>query len=222
YQSRDTMLHTMERRTFITGLGAAVGLAPGITLRTAKAASLNPNLTTVNTKFMVTPQEVRAWHQAKDSKGGPTMAGSPSWHNYLELLEKELRASGVSDIFRNTFNYTRWHTTEFPDDSHWSLHVEGKKIKVSSYGCNSGKTPAAGVTGPLVVYKQGMAAEALRGKIVIVVKSRAESNAAPTNDYEYLSNPETFKNPLVPRQEEAGLSPFPIMGLGAAQQALIS
>ncbi len=91
---------------------------------------------------MVTAKQVNDWHVIKDSKGGPTMTGSPSWHNYVELLEKEMRGMGVVDIFRNDWKFTRWwSTTEYPDDSEWSLHVEGKKIKVASYGCNSGKTP---------------------------------------------------------------------------------
>jgi hypothetical protein len=42
-----------------------------------------------------------------------------------------------------------------------------------------------------------------------------------SDDYEYLSNPETFPDPLKPRSEEGPLSPFPIMGLGSAQAALI-
>ncbi len=121
----------------------------------------------MNPKFLVSPKEVHGWHVVKDSKGGPTMSGSPSWKNYLEFLEKNWREIGVVDIFRNPFPFTRWSTTEYPDDSNWSLHVDGKKIKVASYGCNSGKTPDAGVTGALVVYKEGMPAEALRGKIAI-------------------------------------------------------
>jgi hypothetical protein len=171
---------------------------------------------------MVSEQEVHAWHVAKDSMGGPTMSGSPSWKNYLQILEKGLRECGVVDIFRNPFSFTRWYTTEFPDDSNWSLHVDGKKIKVANYGCNSGHTPGDGVTGELVVFKEGMPADALRGKIAIVVKERGTGGSRGTDDYEYLSNPETFPNPLVPRSEEAALSPFPIMGLGPAEQALTS
>jgi len=209
-----------NRRTFISDLGAAVSMAPGFSLRAGTSG--NAALTQVDHKFLPSPKQVHDWHAAKDSKGGPTLAGSPSWHNYLDLLEKELRAAGVVDIFRNPISYTRWHTTEFPDDSSWSLHVDGKKIKVASYGANSGKTPDAGVTGQLVVYKHGMSADELRGKIAIVVKSHADSTAAPTDDYEFLSDPDTFKNPLIPRSEEAGLSPFPIMGLGSAQQPLIA
>lgn len=210
------------RRTFIRGLGAAVTLAPGLQLVSRAApTNANPSLTKVNPKFLVTEKEVHAWHTVKDSKGGPTMTGSPSWHNYIELLEKELRGVGVVDIFRNPWTFTRWSTTEFPDDSNWSLHVDGKKIKVASYGCNSGKTPDAGVTGELVAYKDGANPEAYRGKIAIVMKERGAGGSSGTDDYEFLSNPETFPDPLKPRSEEGALSPFPIMGLGNAQPALI-
>ena len=108
-----------NRRTFISGLGAAVTLAPGFSLRAGSAS--NAALTQVDHKFLPSPKQVHDWHAAKDSKGGPTLAGSPSWHNYLDLLEKELRAAGVVDIFRNPIPYTRWHTTEFPRYCHLVL-----------------------------------------------------------------------------------------------------
>jgi hypothetical protein len=211
----------IERRAFIKGVGTAVALAPGIRLRAAKTDGANPALTKVNKKFLPTAKEVHAWHAIKDSKGGPTLTGSPSWHNYLEMLEKEWRAMGVTDIFRNPIPYTRWYTTEFPDDSNWSLHVDGKKIRVANYGCNSGHTPDGGVTGELVVYKAGMPDEALRGKIAVILKETSPGLSRGLDDYEYLSNPETFPNPLKPYSDEAPLSPFPIMGLGAAQEPLI-
>ena len=54
---------------------------------------------------------------------------------------------------------------------------------------------------------------------------RTSCAAAPDSfsqgDYEYLSSPETFPNPIVPHAEEIGMTPFPIMGLGEAQQPLI-
>src|SRR5579872_3972734 len=212
----------MKRRTFVAGLGASVSLAPGFAFAPAREDSAaHPALTKINPKFMATPKEVHDWHVVKDSQGGPTMTGSPSWKSYVEFAEKSWREAGVIDIFRNSFTFTRWSTTEYPDDSNWSLHVDGDKIKVASYGCNSGQTPANGVTGPLVVYKEGMPAEALRGKIAIVVKAQGRGGSNGSDDYEFLSNPETFPNPLIPRSEEAALSPFPIMGLGAAQKPLI-
>jgi hypothetical protein len=215
-------MEDMKRRTFIRGLGAAVTLAPGLRMRQALAnGASNPSLTKVNPKYMISQQDVHALHVAKDSKGGPTIAGSPSWKNYLEVLEKEWRSAGVVDIFRNPFTYTRWYTSEFPDESNWSLHVDGKKIKIASYGCNSGKTPADGVTGDLVVYQEGMPSESLKGKIALVNKERGAGASRGMDDYEYLGNPETFPNPLIPRSEELALNPFPIMGLGNAQAALI-
>lgn len=213
-------MNKIERRTFIRGIGAAVSLAPGLTLKAAEDLKASPDLTKINPKLMVTPDEVHAWHVAKDSKGGPTMTGSPSWHNYVEFLEKGLKDAGCVDTFRNSWTFTRWSTTEFPDDSAWSLHIDGKKIRVASYGCNSGSTPEDGVTGELVLYKEGMPAEALRGKIAIVVKERGQGGSTGTDDYEYLSDASTFPDPLKPRAEEAALSPFPIMGLGNALPVL--
>lgn len=234
----------VDRRTFVKGLGATVALAPGVLLKVAEAAQagagFNRHLTRINPGFMITPQEAHAWHLAKDSMGGPTIAGSPSWKNFLDIAERELRESGVVDMFRNPWTYARWFTTEWPDDSNWSLHVEGERIKVASYGCNSGQTPDAGVTGELVVYDERMAAGALRGKIAIILKpsarafieradaagGRGSAGPAPsggtvrTGDYEYLSSVDSFPNPLVPRAEGGPLSPFPQMGLGSAQRAL--
>ena len=214
-------MSTFGRRTFIKGLGA-VTLAPGISLRAAQGgAGRNPALTKVNRSFLPTAAEVRNWHAIKDSKGGPTLTGSPSWHNYLEMLEKEWRTLGVRDIFRNPIPYTRWYTTEYPDDSNWSLHVDGKKIRVANYGCNSGQTPDKGVTGPLVIYQDGMPEEALRGKIAVIIKNPSPGLSRGLDDYEYLSNPETFQNPLKPYDDQKLLSPFPIMGLQSAMEPLI-
>jgi len=211
----------MKRRSFLQGFGAAVTLAPGIGLSASKVdARRNPALTTINPQFLATEQEIMVWHKAKDSEGGPTMTGSPSWKSYLHLLEMGLRAADCVDIVRNPWNFERWHTTDFPKKGNWTLNIDGKRLKVASYGCNSGGTANDGVTGPLVLYQEGMAEEDLRGKIAIVVKDRGTGGSRGTDDYEFLSNPETFPDPLLPRKEEAALSPFPIMGLGAAEPVL--
>jgi hypothetical protein len=232
---------TIERRTFIKGLGAAVALAPGLSLVSCRAAGpgASDHLNTINRELLISPEEARAWHVEKDSMGGPTIAGSPSWRNFLEVAERELRACGVVDIFRNPWTYTRWYTTEWPDDSQWSLEVGGERVRVAAYGCNSGRTPEEGVTAQLVLYRDGLPADALRGKIVVVVKPQAEpfvggaeaaavpAEPAPAGggtirrgDYEYLSSPESFPDPTVPRTEGGSLSPFGQMGLGLQQQEL--
>jgi hypothetical protein len=208
----------IKRGAFLRTIGALT-LAPAMRLRAEK--TVNPALTEVSRKFLPTPDEIRSWHAIKDSKGGPTFTASPSWHNYLEMIEKEWGVLGVKDISRNPIRYKRWYTTDFPDDTNWSLHVDGKKVRVASYGCYSGHTPDHGVTAGLVVYKAGMPDEALRGKIAVVVKDPSPGLSQGMDDYEYLSNTDTFANSLKPYDDEAAMSPFPIMGLGAAQEPLI-
>jgi len=219
----------MDRRTFIKGLGAAVALAPGITLSSGTlyaAEDSSRHLHRIYPKYMVSKEEAQKWHEIKDSMGGPTIAGSPSWKNFLDLCESELRTYGVVDIMKNRWTYTRWESTEWPDDSNWGLTVNGEKIRVASTGCNSGRTPEDGVTGELIRYEEGMDPELLRGKIAVILK---ESNQPATavayidlnnpsggvvriGDYEYLSSEETFPNPQVPRWEGGQLSPFRLMG----------
>lgn len=222
----------IDRRAFIRGLGASVAMAPGLMLSPRPLGAregLNPRLTKVESKLLPTAKQAQAWHAAKDSMGGPTIAGSPSWRNFLDVTEKELRACGVVDVFRNPWTYMRWSTTEWPDDSNWSLHVGGEKIRVASYGCNSGRTPNAGVTGDLVLYEEGMSADKLNGKIALIVKPQArmvmEGRSLTelderTSDFEYLSNSETFLDPKRPQAEVLPMSPFRQMGLGSAQRAL--
>jgi hypothetical protein len=182
---------------------------------------------------MITAGEARAWHVAKDSLGGPTFSGSPSWKSFLALAEKELRARGVVDIFRNAWTYERWFTSEWPDDSKWSLHLGGKKVPVASYGAYSGMTPEEGVTAPLAVYQQGMAPGAMRGKIVVIPAGQREpagerpaseaarpgaaysAERALRGDYEYLSDASTFPNPLAPRSVGGRASPFGKMAVGS-------
>src|SRR5262249_3982958 len=118
----------MKRRTFIQGLGAAISLGPAALTSIAAQGTVNLALSRINPTSMITAKDAQEWHIAKDSLGGPTLAGSPSWKNFLDVAEKELRARGVVDIFRNPWNYERWFTTEYPDDSNWSLHIDGQKI----------------------------------------------------------------------------------------------
>jgi hypothetical protein len=213
----------MKRRTFVRGLGATIALGPaafaGRALGAGSTVPDNPDLARINKDFLVTAQDAHAWHAAKDSYGGPTFSGSPAWKHYLALCERELRARGVVDIFRNSFTYNRWFTRDWPDDSNWSLHLGGsvgEKIPVASYGAYSGSTPQAGVTAPLVIFKRGMPAAQIRGKIVVIppgpslIPEGVQGGRAggSIGDYEYLSDGNTFPNPLVPRAVGAKCSSF--------------
>jgi hypothetical protein len=227
----------MDRRAFVRGFCAAISLGPAALTaaenRDAPREPNNPDLQHINPRFMISLREVRAWHVVKDSMGGPTFAGSPSWKNFLELTEKELHARGVVDIVRNSWKYERWFTTEWPDDTNWSLHIDGKKVRVASYGAYSGVTPDAGVSGALAVYKPGMQAGSLRGKIVIVPSAPAIAPVAgsggqvtaPTDnllqgDYEYLADANTFPDPRAPRSVGGRASPFGRMAVAPIAKIL--
>ncbi|MEX2963866.1 hypothetical protein [Microbulbifer sp. TYP-18] len=112
------------------------------------------------------------WHQLKDSYG-PTFAGTRAWQQYMDLIETEARRLGVVDLKHNTFRYRRWHTSEWPDSSRWSLSIGGHPIEVANYGANSGTTGAAGVTADVVALTGDELSamqdkSALRGKILVL------------------------------------------------------
>jgi hypothetical protein len=211
-------MEQLPRRTFIRGLGAAVALGPAaLRSSAAMARGAHPHLTRIDAQSMIGAQQAHAWHVAKDSRGGPTPAGSPSWKHFLEFTERELRARGVVDIIRNAWTYQRWFTTEWPHDENWTLHLDGQKVRVASYGAYSGMTDTNGVTAPLIAYRPGMSPQRVRGKIVVVPAGvdgpdgnefTAVLKRAQGADYETLSDAETFTDPLAPRAAGRRLSPF--------------
>jgi hypothetical protein len=83
----------------------------------------------------------------------------------MELLEKELRAA-VSRIYPTSFTYTRWFTTEWPDDN-WSLRLDGKKIRGASHA-NSARRPTG--QRPNWSSTERGRRPVLRGRIAAVVK----------------------------------------------------
>jgi hypothetical protein len=143
-------------------------------------------LNQIHKAYLITPKEAKAWHALKD-KFGPTFSGNASWKNYLEFIETKLKAYGAVDITRNAFTYDRWHTSEWPDDSKWSLVSDNRKIKVASYGAYSGSTPEAGITAELVYYDAANPPQDISGKIVILKPrfSRQMQEEVMGNDYEY-------------------------------------
>src|SRR5262249_22725263 len=118
---------------------------------TASGKQTKKPLNQINPAYVITPKEATEWHAHKD-KLGPALSGNLSWRNYMEFVEKKLKEYGAVDVMRNTWTYDRWSTSEWPDDSKWSLVSDGKKVKVSSYGCYSGSTSEEGLTAELVYY----------------------------------------------------------------------
>ena len=171
-----------------------------------------------------TREEVLAWHRRKDSGGGPTFAGSASWREYLELIERESKAAGLVDLIRNPWTYSRWSTSEWPDDSGWSLEIEGERIPLSGYGPNSGATTEDGREAQLVLYTPGMEADELTGRIAVVsrIQSADGEPFIDAGDYEFLSNPETFQDSRNPLAGTDHLSPWGRMYLAQERTRLIS
>lgn len=193
-----------------TGVGLVVMCVAGVSVLAAaqgREPARTPayDLTHVNPRYVVSRDEVQQWHAAKDALG-PALSGNPSWKAFLGIIEARLRDYGAVDIVRNAWTYDRWHTSEWPDTSKWSLAIDGKAVRVASYGANSGSTPSEGVTADLLFYDPAQPPASLAGKIVVFQLTH-EDEHTPENrriyeypgDYLFLSNPETFPNPRIPR-----------------------
>ncbi len=159
-------------------------------------------LTQINPDFMITPNEAQVWHEFKD-KGGPTFSGSPSWNSYMSFMEKKLKGYGVVNMIKNKWAYDRWHTSEWPNSSKWSLVSDNKSVKVAHYGAYSGSTDSAGLTAEMIIYHPKTPLESYKGKIVVF---RTAPHPKPPldkkykmwftlNDYEYRT-PEEDWSPI--------------------------
>ena len=156
-------------------------------------------LTVINPDFMITPDEAYEWHQHKD-KGGPTYSGNASWQSYMSLIEKKLKQYGVVDIIKNKWTYKRWYTSDWPDDSNWTLVSDGQPVKVAHYAAYSGSTGPEGITAEMVLYTPKTSIASLKGKIVVF---RTAPHPKPPldekykkwftlNDYEYRNESDDF------------------------------
>ena len=152
-------------------------------------------LTTINPDFLITPDEAYEWHLRKD-KGGPTYSGNASWQSFMMIVEKKLDQYGVVDMTKNKWTYNRWYTSDWPDDSKWTLVSDGQPVKVAHYGAYSGSTGPEGITAETVLYTPKTPMASLKGKIVVF---RTAPHPKPPfdekykkwftlNDYEYRSD----------------------------------
>ena len=153
----------------------------------------NEDLTRINSDFLVSTVEVQQWHAEKD-KMGPTFSGSPGWHAFLRMLETKLSELGAVGIVKNSWTYDRWYTTEWPDDTHWSLVSDGMRVKVASYGAYSGSTGPEGVRAPLLYYDPSSPPRDLEGKIVVFPVTPVDSISIQS-DYEFATDEETLDAP---------------------------
>jgi hypothetical protein len=142
--------------------------------------------------YLLSVEDAQRWNEIKDAEG-PTFAGSPSWQSYLEFLESSLRERGVVDISRNAWDYERWSTSDWPDNSAWSLTVDGESLAVAHYGAYSGSTGEDGVTAELILYDPQNPPDSIEGKIAVLT-TRADGYPFIQGDYEHVSDADSFPN----------------------------
>lgn len=178
--------------------------------RIGAAGGVDP-LTVVRDEWIISEAAATAWHRVKDEQG-PALTGNDSWLHFMSFVEKEFRALGVVDLHRNTWTFDRWHTSEWPDESGWSLVVDGEQLDVASYGANSGGTGLAGVTAQLVYYDAEHPPAEIAGRIV-VFRTRFEPSMAAHlagYDFEYRSPYESHPTPGRPTRTEPTSQSFEI------------
>jgi hypothetical protein len=142
------------------------GLARSDKPANSSIPSHNQFINHLNPAFLITPEEARDWHAFK-ARGGPTFSGNESWKRFMTFVEKKLKEYGAVDVTRNSFTYDRWHTSEWPDTSKWSLVSNQRRVRVASYGAYSGSTGPQGITTELLYYDPSNPPKDIAGKIVV-------------------------------------------------------
>ena len=155
----------------------------------------------LNPEWLVSPEEGYQWSSIKN-ENLPTFTGSPKWQNYLNFLETKLREYGVVDVWRNSWEFERWYTSD--DNADWSLSSDGSNVRVANYGAYSGSTGPDGITGEMIFYDHDNPPESIEGKIVVIPTRPHPSKPYPEdylinytfNDYEYATDSETLPAPF--------------------------
>ena len=157
--------------------------------------SIDPEeyLTRVRDDWVVSEAEALEWHAIKNAEG-PALTGNASWQQFVGFVEDKLGEYGVVDIERNQWTFDRWHSTEWPDRSSWSLVSNGRPVEVANYGANSGATGPDGVTAELIYYDQQAPPDTIAGKIVVfsTAVDKREIEEFSNTDFEFRSDYESF------------------------------
>jgi hypothetical protein len=150
-------------------------------------------LTNVRDDWIPTEAEALEWHAVKNDKG-PALTGNASWQQFVGFVENKLGEYGVVDMRRNQWSFERWHSSEWPDRSGWSLVSGGKQIKVANYGANSGSTGPNGITAELIYYDEQNPPDDIAGKIVVfsTAVDQALIEQFSNTDHEYRTEYESF------------------------------
>lgn len=168
-------------------------IASTVQLDGASAADLLPK---IDEGLLPTTDEIYQWHVSKDELG-PTFAGSPSWLNFMSIVEQDLEESGVVDVVKDSYSYERQITALYYDEGQWSLKIGDENFDVASYWAYSGSTVPEGITAPLVVYEKGMPLDQLKDKIVVLEVPELPAERGPMfqeSGYEFASDADQVDN----------------------------
>jgi hypothetical protein len=156
----------------------------------------DPRLTKIDPQLLPDTKIIQAWHERK-AAGIHSFTGSPSWLDYMHVVEAGLAKAGVMDVIRDRFTYTRWFTSDNPQAGKWSLEIGDDSIPVASYWAYSGSTGDAGITAPLVIYDNSLTPEMLQGKIVVFEVPGLSEPLPPMFQpagYEFATDTDTLDN----------------------------
>lgn len=196
-------MSNMNRIQFLLG-AIATGTALGISPLCAEPPG---PLERVDRNWVVSEREALAWHKVKDSLG-PALTGNKSWHHFLEFLQAKLEAYHCVNVHRSSWMFDRIETSNWPDDSKWSLVSNGSHLQVANYGANCGLTGPEGVTAELVLWDPVRKPE-VAGKIVIFrpVPRPGVREAFSGADYEYRTAFESWPAEGMPVPQELMATP---------------
>jgi len=155
----------------------------------------------LNNQWVVDKEEATRWSMVKHDNL-PTLTGSTEWLNYMNFLENEFIKYGVTDLYKNSWEFDRWVISE--DEKNWTLSIDNKNIRVAYYGAYSGKTDLDGITAEMVFYDHENPPNNIKDKIVVIPTrkhpDKPYSNNYLTNftynDYEYVIDGETLPQPF--------------------------
>jgi hypothetical protein len=178
------------------GNGNLLALMASVAILMVGCAPVEDNLTQIDPRRLPDPEVVQAWHEQK-AAGIHTFTGSPSWQDFMAVVESGMESAGLVDVIKDRFNYLRWFTADDPAANQWTLNIAGKAVPVASYWAYSGTTDEAGVTAPLVIYDKKSSPGSLAGKIVVFqVPALEEPLPSMFQDagYEFATDAETLGN----------------------------
>lgn len=159
------------------------------------------DLTHINKRFMITPEEAFDWAYFK-AQGGPTYGGSAGSNRYINFIETTMQEFGAVDLVEVDMPYTFYNVPDWPDPN---THIYGSGVEVeklvsdgtgvpvvAGYGMTSGFTPKTGVTAPMLYYDPANppTKAQITGKI-LVFQTAPEPAAVPGSNPPY-SYPNSF------------------------------